>query len=225
MSYEVNLDVYDGPLELLLELVTCNDLDICDVSLAQITNDYLQYVSEHSMATDELQAFLSVAAQLIAIKARALSGSLEEADEPSDSDLAEKLRQYQQVRHSASLLTQLWQSAKPRYSTVHEPITGDYSHLLTRFNQAIQRLSDNQAQREQFELRFARNRPELAQHRQAFAQAMKSHDIIQLNSLLSDCRDQAQGIVYFLCLLNSLRQGECIISIHGSELCLQRASI
>jgi len=71
--YAVQLPVFEGPLDLLLELIERAELDITRVSLAQVTHQYLEYlrlVPAHDLA--DLAAFLVVAARLLQIKSEAL---------------------------------------------------------------------------------------------------------------------------------------------------------
>ena len=44
MDYRVSLDIFDGPLDLLLHLIKRHELDVCDVSLAKITDSYVKHV-------------------------------------------------------------------------------------------------------------------------------------------------------------------------------------
>jgi len=72
-SYEVQLPVFEGPLDLLLDLIERAELDITKVALAQVTDQYLSYLrraGEHDLA--DLASFLVVAARLLQIKSEAL---------------------------------------------------------------------------------------------------------------------------------------------------------
>ena len=73
MSLEIKLQVFEGPLELLLHLIEKNKLDIYDIPIAQITDQYVEYVRE--MARNDLDLaseFLVIAAQLLMMKSRML---------------------------------------------------------------------------------------------------------------------------------------------------------
>jgi segregation and condensation protein A len=72
-AYTVLLPVYEGPLDLLLDLIERAELDITRVSLAQVTDQYLEYlrlIPAHDLA--DLASFLVVAARLLQIKSEAL---------------------------------------------------------------------------------------------------------------------------------------------------------
>lgn len=72
-TYEVRLDVFEGPFQLLLSLITEQRVDVCDVPIAQLTNDYLAHLERmESSELDVTTEFMIVAATLLALKARAL---------------------------------------------------------------------------------------------------------------------------------------------------------
>lgn len=108
-SYEVDLDVFSGPLDLLLHLIEQQQLDITTVSLARVTDQYLAYlriVEERS--PDELADFVSIAARLLLIKSRALLPSPQALDDESEEDVGEdlvrQLREYRRFKQIAESL-------------------------------------------------------------------------------------------------------------------------
>ena len=108
-SYEVDLEVFSGPLDLLLHLIEQQQLDITTVSLARVTDQYLAYlrvVEERS--PDELADFVSIAARLLLIKSRALppspKGPDDEAEEDVGEDLVRQLREYRRFKQIAESL-------------------------------------------------------------------------------------------------------------------------
>ena len=71
--YQVRLTIFEGPLDLLLQLIERRELDITQVSLALVTGQYLQYIQElEVIKAKELAEFLVIAAQLLLIKSRLL---------------------------------------------------------------------------------------------------------------------------------------------------------
>ena len=72
-NYTVHTPVYEGPLDLLLDLIEHAELDITTVSLAMVTDQYLAYIHSLEQArADEISAFLVIAAKLLQIKSEAL---------------------------------------------------------------------------------------------------------------------------------------------------------
>ena len=72
-NYTIATPVYEGPLDLLLQLIERAELDITKLSLAQVTDQYLEYIHNLAeLAADEVSAFLVIAAKLLQIKSEAL---------------------------------------------------------------------------------------------------------------------------------------------------------
>jgi segregation and condensation protein A len=110
MNYRFQLEQFEGPLDVLLGLIEKEKLDITQVSLAQITDQFLAYIDQNeNINLEQLSAFLSVATRLILIKSRALLPILTftEEEEESIQDLEEHLRLYQLFREQAKKLEEM----------------------------------------------------------------------------------------------------------------------
>lgn len=109
-SYQVQLPVFEGPLDLLLQLVEREELDITTIALARVTDQYLAHLAElERRQAGDLSAFLVVAAKLILIKSQALLPSppqLTPEDEDVGNELVEQLRAYKRFKQVAALLRQ-----------------------------------------------------------------------------------------------------------------------
>jgi len=93
MAYRIKTEQFEGPLDLLLDLIEKEKIDITRVSLAKITDEYLAYINERDDITlHNLTDFLSVAAKLILVKSQALLPLLQ-LDEEEEEDLKELERQ------------------------------------------------------------------------------------------------------------------------------------
>jgi len=108
-GYQVALPVFEGPLDLLLHLIERQELDITAISLAQVTNQYLEYLaSAGERNPDNLADFLVVAAKLLLIKSRVLlpQPSTPPAAEEEDvgDDLVRQLVEYKQFKEAARWL-------------------------------------------------------------------------------------------------------------------------
>jgi len=109
MAYRVRLDVFEGPLDLLLHLIKKNELDIFNIPIAEITSDYLNYIKLfRRLNLDFAGEFLVMASTLIHIKSRMLLPSIEAVEEEELEDprveLAARLMQYQKFKEAASIL-------------------------------------------------------------------------------------------------------------------------
>jgi len=91
LNYTVHTPVYEGPLDLLLNLIEHAELDITAVSLAMVTDQYLAYINDvEEINADEISAFLVIAAKLLQIKSEALLPR-PPAREPGEEDVGQAL--------------------------------------------------------------------------------------------------------------------------------------
>jgi segregation and condensation protein A len=112
--YQVTLPIFEGPLDLLLHLIERQELDITQVSLAQVTNQYLEYLAEISERDPgNLADFLVVAAKLLLIKSRVLLPQPPVPPVPADGeadvgeDLVRQLLEYKRFKEAARWLQDL----------------------------------------------------------------------------------------------------------------------
>lgn len=109
VSYTVDTPIFAGPLDLLLQLIERAELDITRLALAQVTDQYLDYLKtlENQLA-DEVSAFIVIAARLIQIKSEALLPRppiREQGEEDPGDALAKQLRLYKQFKMAAEHLS------------------------------------------------------------------------------------------------------------------------
>jgi len=119
MAYHFHLEKFEGPLDLLLSLIEKEKLDITQVSLAQVADQYLEYIrNEENISLENLSVFLSIAARLILIKSRALLPILtfSEDEEESMEDLEYQLKAYRLFREASQKMGQLFLQSKRAYS-------------------------------------------------------------------------------------------------------------
>lgn len=109
-QYSVHLDKFDGPMDLLLHLIKKNELDICDISIAVITRQYLEFIRLMKDLNLEVAGdFLVMAATLLQIKSRQLlpQGDQEEPEvEETDPriELVRRLLEYQQYKEAGMVI-------------------------------------------------------------------------------------------------------------------------
>ena len=109
-QYSVHLDKFDGPMDLLLHLIKKNELDICDISIAVITRQYLDFIKLMKDLNLEVAGdFLVMAATLLQIKSRQLL-PIDDQEEPEieetdpRSELVRRLLEYQQYKEAGMLI-------------------------------------------------------------------------------------------------------------------------
>ena len=104
MGIQVKLEVFDGPLDLLLHLIEKNKVDIFDIPIVLITEQYLEYVSNmDTKDMDVMSEFLVMAATLVRIKSKMLL-PMEEIEEEEEEDprqeLVERLLEYKLYKYA-----------------------------------------------------------------------------------------------------------------------------
>ncbi len=110
-TYQVKTHVFEGPLDVLLELVTKRKLFVNDVSLSQVTDDFIRYIEEREKVDggfplSESAEFILIASTLMLIKSRSLLPALQltTEEESSIEDLENRLVVYARVKELAVLL-------------------------------------------------------------------------------------------------------------------------
>jgi len=106
-EYRVRLDIFEGPLDLLLFLIRKNELDIHDIPIALLTRQYLEYLDlMKSLNVNLAGDFLSMASTLVHIKSRMLlpPSSGDEDEEDPRMELVRPLMEYIQIKEAAGLL-------------------------------------------------------------------------------------------------------------------------
>jgi segregation and condensation protein A len=111
VDLKISLPLYEGPLDLLLDLIRRQKLNIYDIPIAKITEQYLDYLHlMEEMNVDVASEFLLIAAQLIYIKSRMLlppdpDASPEEQEDPR-AELVRRLLEYEKFKNAAQMLYQ-----------------------------------------------------------------------------------------------------------------------
>ncbi|MEL7238639.1 MAG: segregation/condensation protein A, partial [Planctomycetota bacterium] len=136
MDYRVSLDIFDGPLDLLLHLIRKHELDVCDVSLVRITDAYVNHVQllreaaergEAVLDIDTVGDFLVVAATLIEMKSAALLPRPEMAETSDDGEaeqtdpkleLVRQLLEYKKIKDSVGQLDHMREEHARRFPRI-----------------------------------------------------------------------------------------------------------
>lgn len=105
--HEIKIEKFQGPLSLLLDLIEQNKLDITEVSLSEVTDQYLVKLDErrHELGGEELADFLLIAAKLLLIKSRALLPC--EGLEEDGLSLEDQLKMYKAFRDATKVVAQI----------------------------------------------------------------------------------------------------------------------
>lgn len=118
--YQVRLKQFSGPLDKLLELIEERNLDIAEISLAEVTADFLNFVKKLNEEADPktLADFLVVAARLVLIKSKILLPGLEltKEEETEIKDLEGRLKLYKEFKRAGQYVNELWLNNRESFS-------------------------------------------------------------------------------------------------------------
>ncbi|TMC44996.1 MAG: segregation/condensation protein A [Chloroflexi bacterium] len=217
----VSVEGFDGPLDLLLELVEEKKLDILTVRLGDLADAYLARVRAMSaLPADEVSAFLALASRLVLLKARSLLPSLEplrEEDAESEEELRARLLEYAVVRERASALGARLRAGERAFhregGTVElPPRGGEVDALALAFGRVLALAT---RQREE-EIVAPGERYSVEQRTAEIEALVASQERVSFATLLGDGPTVGFAVVTFIALLDLYRRG--VIDLTQDEL-------
>jgi segregation and condensation protein A len=206
---------FEGPLDLLLQLVEQEELDLTEVSLATVADQFVAYVREGQgkIPPEELADFLVIAAKLVYLKSKLLlpSFAAEELDE--GPDLATQLRLYQQFVAASRTLNALWESDRVSFPRERRPVralTPTFSPPPALTNDVLRELMQAVVSR----LAPLKNLPQAAMQRvvtiqdkiASLADRLRKHASFRFSSFMEHAKDKGEMVVSFLALLELVKQ-------------------
>jgi segregation and condensation protein A len=125
-AYQIHLPVFEGPLDLLLQLIEREKLDISVVTIASVTDQFLAHVRQIEEVQPHILAdFLVLAARLVWIKSRILLPQPAQGDDEAEEDpgeaLARQLKEYKRFKEAARLLREIEERGLHTYPRVAPP--------------------------------------------------------------------------------------------------------
>lgn len=218
-AFAIKTEIFEGPMELLIELVEKRKLLINDISLAQVTDEYMQTVSAmQELSLPNTAHFITLAATLLLIKSKSLLPILDltSEEEASIEDLEYRLKQYQIYRDAGLALQNTFGKHilyEPEYTPPREPVfvTDDFC-TMQELQAAMIRII---AALPKFEKKpVAKVRPTISL--EEMMDKLKSRIEKQMKTKFSEIRaretDHKNVIVGFLAILELFKQGNIIIT-------------
>lgn len=132
MDFRVDLTTFRGPLDLLLYLVRKHEVDVSDIPIAEVTDQFLKYLDLlEQLDVDDVGDFIEMASTLLEMKSRLVLPSADEETEELDDareDLVQRLLEYKKYKDAASMLEEQsrdWQQHYPRLQNDLPPRKAD----------------------------------------------------------------------------------------------------
>lgn len=226
MTLEIKIENFEGPFDLLLHLIKKNEMDIYDIKIFDITNQYLQYLEEMKvMDLDITSEFVVYAATLLEIKSKLLlpkaASDEVSADLENDprKDLVAKLIEYKKFKQIAEYFRSLEEKAGIVFTKKPEIIEESnqasesldilkgmsilqlynlYNDLINRYNNKINK--DTTIQRE-----IPVDIYKIEDKMKYLIQRITSGNHIYFSSLMSECCSKMEIVVTFLALLELIK--------------------
>jgi len=220
--FELKLSVFQGPLDLLLELIEKEELDITGVSLAQVTDQYWVHLrSAEGLDAEALVEFIALGARLLYIKSRALlpearprQPEVEQKD--AGEALAQMLVEYKRFREAAGAFRDLEEQGRRAYPRLAAPSKGfllppglkgvTLEGLLNIFEEALNR---QPAEPEEgiIELETVTVDEKMAAVMEAVAEGTGR---ASFRALIEACTSRVEVIVVFLAVLELIKAGRLV---------------
>ncbi len=219
MDVAVKLEIFEGPLDLLLHLIRKNEVDIYDIPVALITHQYLEYLDlMRDMSIGVAGDFLVMAATLLHIKSRMLlpsydSSEDEQEDDPR-TDLVERLKEHLRIKAAAEKLGERpWldrdvfargggrRELDKARAGEEEVIEAGVFELIEAFRQLMNR------RHQQLVLELPKDRVSLEDRISQLLELLRRRRSLTFDECFSDMRTRPQLVVTFLALLELTRLG------------------
>ena len=232
MGLSVKLQVFEGPLDLLLHLIDKNKIDIYDIPIVEITNQYMDYI--HQMEREDLNVmseFLVMAATLLDIKCKMLlPAEVNEEGEEEDprKELVERLLQYKIYKYMAEeLKDRQVDNAQTYYKDPTIPqevldyvepvdvealLSGVTLNSLNRVFRDVMKRQNNKI--DPIRSKFGRIEQEevsLDEKMVSVREYASQHSTFRFSSLMKEQKGKIQMIVTFLAILELMKTGELLV--------------
>ena len=216
---------FEGPLDLLLELIEEHKLSISEISLATISDEYIHYLEIIGVRDREsLSQFISVAATLMLIKSRTLLPglALTEEEEGNIDELEQRLRAYAEIKEASKKIDSLF-LVSPLFHTKHAPtiipvFTPDISITRALLHECITKILHELPKQDVLPEAKVKRTLDIKDIIESLVERVRTQMKIPFSSLISDkevSERKSLIVVHFLALLELMKYGT--ISVGQSE--------
>lgn len=224
MPYKIKTEQFEGPLELLLELIEKEKLDITQVSLARIADEYLEHIgSRGNISLNNLSDFLWVASRLILIKSKALIPLMQLTDEEEEEifDLQWQLAEYKKFKEASVKIGQMANNGKFGVSresllgvkvVFHPPKDIEANDLKQVFQEVLSGITVVKEYEEKVMDEIMSLEEKIADLQKVITKKIET----SFSEVISKTTDKVEVIVSFLAMLEMTKQR--IISVEQGDL-------
>ena len=228
MSYKVNLNDFEGPLDLLLFFIKRDKLNIYDIPISKITTDFLNYISKLNNMNIEVGAeFIYMASLLMKIKSKMLlpKEELEKEEDISDPrlDLVLQLIEYKKYKQISKTLSKISDKYTKRHKTeiknnytdipikTDDILIGNFNlyDIIKTYNQLIKTIPDNtyDIDNEKFSI---------TEQIKLISSQIKSKKKIKFSTIIKQVKSRSYLVCSFIAILEMIRRNEIKIEQKNS---------
>ena len=133
-KYNIKIENFEGPLDLLCHLIDANKMDIYDVNLNEITDQYIDYIKKmEEMDLEVTSEFLVMASNLLYIKSKKLLPRVEEEEMISEEELIQRIIEYKQYKEITKTFAQMYSQNNKRFYRTAEHIELPKQELVVNY--------------------------------------------------------------------------------------------
>lgn len=219
---KIKIEKFDGPLSLLLQLIEKEKLDITEVSLSQVANQFIEYIKKNeNIDPEEIADFLVIASKLLLIKSKALLPYLYPEEEESIEDLEKQLKMYKQYLEAAAKVEKMLGKKKFMFArefnrkaalinkerSFSPPSDISIEDLGSSMQELLERIRPAEAREEKSISDTLNIEDKISAIRDLISRRIK----FSFQSIMKESRDKTEIIVSFLAMLELMRQREAVL--------------
>jgi segregation and condensation protein A len=221
---KIKINDFEGPFDLLLHLIRKNQMDIYNVKIYEITNQYLNYLNEmKEMDLEITSEFIVVAATLIEIKSKYLLPKAKKEDEDEEDDekkLLEKLIEYKKIKGVSAFFRERYVSAGDVYgkrpeiieerkdNIVRVDLLKDTSliELYNIYNNLLEIYNNKQNKNNVIQKKIYVDKYKIEDKLEFIKARLMNEKISNFDELTKECECKLECVVTFLALLEMIKQ-------------------
>lgn len=222
---KVKVADFEGPFDLLLHLIKRNEMDIYNIEIFKITNQYLSYLNEFKEMNLEITSeFIVVAATLIEIKSKKLLPKVKNEEEESEEDiekrLMERLIEYKKIKGVSAFFKDRYIKGGEVYGKKPEIIEEVKTvvnnddifknitliDLYSIYNKIIDNYREKQNNGKYIERKIYIDKYKIEDKIEFLSSKFQGKEIVNFQSMIEDCECKLETVVTFLALLELIKQ-------------------
>ncbi|MCG8484632.1 MAG: segregation/condensation protein A [Clostridia bacterium] len=225
MAYNIKLEVFEGPFDLLVYLIEKSQMDIYDIPISKITKQYIDYIEMmQNLNLEVVSEFLVLAATLIEIKSKMLLPAnkklnmAEEEQEDPRSELIQKILEYKKFKNVANMLQENEEKSSKIFRKVQEDfslysqeeyieyIDVDIDQFVNAFNTFLKKRKKIYDIQKKYTEKIQGERISLEDKITQIKESFENASKLDFSNLIQDFYDKYEVIVTFSAMLELIRQ-------------------